>query len=113
MAMLNYSSEIVSPDRMGADLKKPTHLDRQLKLAQSLIQGWSNSEFDFTRYQDTYREKVQKLIASKVKGKKIVVPKESEPQSKAISLMDALKKSVERAQKERADSPKTRKSRTA
>lgn len=39
MAMLNYSSEIISPDRLGGDLKKPPHLDRQLKLAQSLIQG--------------------------------------------------------------------------
>lgn len=93
MAMLNYSSEINPPDKV-AHLKKPTKLDRQLKLAQALVRDWSDDDFDFAKYTDTYRDQVQKLIASKVKGHKVVLPKETEPEPVTISLMDALKKSI-------------------
>jgi DNA end-binding protein Ku len=98
MAMLNFASEITSPREMFSVSKQPAGLSRQLKLAQTLIQDWSDSDFDFSKYKDTYRQKLEKLIASKIKGKKIVIPKESEPEPATISLMDALKKSIERSQ---------------
>ena len=93
LAMLNYSEEITPPDRVGHELKKPTSMERQLKLAQTLIRDWSDDKFDFSRYEDTYQIKLRKLIASKVKGHKLVVPKKTEREPATISLMDALKKS--------------------
>lgn len=113
MAMLNYAAEIKPPAEVSHELKKPVKMDRQLKLAQALIQDWSNAEFDFSDYQDSYRDKVQKLIASKVKKDKIVVPKVIEHEPATISLMDALKKSVKQARGPKHATMKARKSHSA
>ena len=60
------------PIRFRTNSKKPAKMDRQLKLAQTLIRDWSNAEFDFAdAIKDSYREKVQRPIASKVKHNKV------------------------------------------
>lgn len=96
MAMLNYAAEIKLPADITSGIKKWKDWDKQLKLAQTLIRDQLTDDFDFSQYEDTYSEKVEKLIASKVKGKKIVVAKEEKAPA-TISLMEALKKSVEHA----------------
>src|SRR5499433_2713417 len=45
--------------------------DGELALAQQLIDGLSNSEFEPDRYADDYRQRVLDLIQSKVEGKEI------------------------------------------
>lgn len=94
MAMLNYDEEIRSPDEMRAALKRPRKINRQVQLAQALIRNWFSREFDFTDYDDTYREKVKRLIKAKVEGREIVTPGDEEPEPDVVNLMDALKKSV-------------------
>jgi DNA end-binding protein Ku len=74
-------------------LKKPKTLTKQVRLAQSLIEQWSDDNFDFSKYEDTYREKVKELINAKVKGREIEVPEEEE-EPEVLDLMDALKKSI-------------------
>lgn len=99
MAMLNYSAEIRPPESVAKRLQKPAGLSRQLKLAQSLVRDWSDENFDFSQYEDTYREDVKKLINAKVKGKEIVAPAEEEEAPKTINLMEALKKSLDQSQR--------------
>lgn len=94
MAMLNYTAEIRPPEKMAEKLKEASTSSRQVKLAESLIRDWTDDKFNFSAYQDRYRQQVQKLIDAKVKGKKIVAPKEPEEAPATISLMDALKKSL-------------------
>jgi DNA end-binding protein Ku len=114
MAMLNYAAEINSPEKMEHDFKSPKQKDRQLKLAEQLVQGMSSDDFDVSRYEDTYRDKLEKLIASKVKGHKVVVAKETKSEPATINLMDALKKSVAHSRRsQKALAARTRKSRTA
>lgn len=96
MAMLNYSAEIRSPSSVAGPQAKPTNLSRQVKLAQTLIRDWSDEKFDFAAYEDSYREKVEKLIEAKVKGEEIVTPEEEEA-PKIVNLMEALKKSLNQA----------------
>jgi len=62
-----------------------------------LVREWSDVDFDFCHYEDTYREKVQELIAEKVKGHQLVAPEEKEDEPATINLMDALKKSLKQA----------------
>ena len=93
MAMLHYEAEIRPPTSVAGSIKKPKGIAQQLKLAQTLITQWSQENFDFSSYQDTYREKVEELIESKKKGRVISPPREEKP-AKVLNLMEALKKSI-------------------
>jgi DNA end-binding protein Ku len=93
MAMLNYEAEIRPPTSVVHSLKKPSGIARNVRLAQTLIEEWSEDKFDFAKYTDPHREKVNDLINAKIRGKKIVQPEEDEA-PRILNLMDALKKSV-------------------
>ena len=107
MAMLNYHAEIRPAAKIGVGLKSRVDA-RQAKLARTLVREWSDDDFDFSRYEDTYREKVQELIAAKVKGHELVAPEEVEDEPATISLMDALKKSLKQARPAKKLSTKTK-----
>jgi len=94
MAMLNYEAEIRSPKTVARAVKKPANASRQVRLAQKLIEEWSSDDFDFSKYEDLHREKVEELIEAKVHGRDVVPPAEERP-ADVLSLMDALKKSLE------------------
>lgn len=116
MAMLNYEAEIRDPKKLAGELKKPTGLSRQLRLAQTLIEDWSEEKFDFGQYQDHYRQKMEKLIKAKVEGKDIVEAEVEEPPH-VVNLMDALKKSLEQKRgggsAKKSDSARRRKTKSA
>lgn len=114
MAMLNYSAEIrpatemkVTKAKAGKDQAK------QLKIAQSLIQQWTDNKFDFAQYKDDYKERVEKLIASKVKGRKIEAPKEEAEEPVTLNLMEALQKSLAKSGAPKKKNSTSRKSRSA
>lgn len=113
MAMLNYSAEIRPPEKIAESLKKRTSSSRETKLAQTLIRDWSDDDFDFTTYKDDYREQVEHLIEAKVKGKKVVAPKEEKEEPVTISLMDALKKSLGKSRAAKSGTTKSHKRHTA
>lgn len=116
MAMLNYDAEIRKPSEIKSEFTAARTESRKLRLAEQLIDEWHEGKFDFSKYHDRYREKVQQAIEAKRKGVKIEVPEEEEPQ--VVNLMDALKKSIARAGDKESPSRKAsanghRKSRTA
>jgi DNA end-binding protein Ku len=103
--MLNYESEIRKPAEIKSEFTKTQATPRKLRLAEELIAKWHDKEFDFSEYNDTYRQKVQKAIKAKAKGKEIAAPEEEEPE--VINLMDALQRSVGRiGAKSQARSPR-------
>jgi DNA end-binding protein Ku len=93
MAMLNFEAEIRNPATVAEEIAKPAHIARQVKLAQTLISEWSQDHFEFSKYEDKYREKVKELIDAKVAGHEVVAPPEEKP-TKVLNLMEALKRSV-------------------
>jgi DNA end-binding protein Ku len=104
MAMLNYHAEIRPAGKAASGVKSQVD-PRQAKLARTLIREWSDDDFDFSKYEDTYREKVEQLIATKAKGGDVVaVEEDDEPAT--INLMDALKKSLKQAKPARRPSVK-------
>jgi DNA end-binding protein Ku len=68
--------------------------DGELALAQQLIDGLSNAEFEPERYADEYRERVLDLVNSKVEGKEIIAAGPPVQRAQVIDLMDALKESL-------------------
>lgn len=69
---------------------------KEKEIALSLIEQLT-AEFEPTKYHDEYREKLEKLITSKI-------PKKAEQPSNVVNLMDAMEKSIAtiKEQKKRA-----------
>jgi DNA end-binding protein Ku len=68
-------------------------------MAKSLVENLSD-EFDPEKYDDTYRKELLELIKAKAKGKELPEPKEEED-GEVVDLMEALRESVERTQKQK------------
>lgn len=69
--------------------------DRELSMAEQLVSSLT-TDWDPTRYTDTYRERVLELIGRKAEGEEIVTEQPAE-RPEAGGLMDALRASVEAA----------------
>jgi DNA end-binding protein Ku len=102
MAMLNYDEEIRTPAEVLPRPKAPAGSAKQIKMAQTLIDAWYSEDFDFASYDDHYRERVEKLIDAKKKGRQIAEPEEDDDEPEVINLMEALKRSVQGAKSGRS-----------
>jgi DNA end-binding protein Ku len=69
-------------------------------MAKLLINSM-DTPFTPADYKDEYQIKLRQLIETKIAGRDIIAA-EPEPQGKVIDLMEALKASVEKAQKKQA-----------
>jgi DNA end-binding protein Ku len=102
MVMLNYDEELKTPSEVLPRPKPSTGSAKQIKLAQTLIDAWYSEDFSFASYDDNYRERLEKLIEAKKKGREIVEPEDQEEEPEVINLMEALKQSVENAKSRRS-----------
>jgi DNA end-binding protein Ku len=68
--------------------------DLQLEIAQQLIQFMS-TDWDHSRYRDTYQERVDALIERKARGDEVVTERVPEPADKVTGLLEALRRSIE------------------
>ena len=96
MAMLNYGAEVRKPEDFKGEFTLRKTTPSKLRLAEELVAEGQEGKFDFKSYHDHYRQKVKRAIEAKQKGQEIVAPEEEEPE--VINLMDALRRSVARAE---------------
>jgi DNA end-binding protein Ku len=85
-----FTSEVRADEEYRADTKMVT--PKELDLAQTLIHSLT-APFEPEKYHDTYREKLESMIANKVEGKplaKVEQPKQAE----VVDIADALRKSL-------------------
>ncbi len=80
---------------------KPQVSEQEMNMAKVLINSMDNP-FDPSKYKDEYQVKLRELIETKISGKEVVAA-ESVNTGKVIDLMEALKASVEKAQKDKKD----------
>jgi DNA end-binding protein Ku len=73
-----------------------TFKGRELDTAKLLVDSMS-SRWDPANYRDTYRERVEELIAAKRKGEVVVTERAGSDRGKVVDLMEALRASVEAA----------------
>jgi DNA end-binding protein Ku len=76
--------------------------DRERAAARSLVESLT-SDWDPSRYEDTYREKVLELVARKAEGERIVIEEEEAPKASVTDLMAVLEASVAEAKQKRVD----------
>jgi DNA end-binding protein Ku len=100
METMLYADEVVSTDSLEGLPDDVEVTDRELKMAQQLIDSLAD-EFRPERYRDDYRERVLKMIERKAEGQEIVAAEEEEEQPPVVDLMAALEASLAAAKTRR------------
>ena len=91
-----YADEI---KELQKHYNKPEVAEPELNMAKMLINSM-DTPFDPSKYKDEYQSKLRELIESKISGKEVVAAETQQP-GKIIDLMEALKASVEKANREK------------
>jgi DNA end-binding protein Ku len=100
LSTMRFADEVVpmSEVKNGSSGKDASPSSREVNMASQIIDSLS-AEWDPSRYHDTYREEVLKLLKKKAAGKEIVVDEPQEEQGQVLDLMAALEASLEQAKK--------------
>ena len=70
--------------------------DKEIKLAEMLIDELTEAAFDPLRYKDEYRERLMDRIAEKSKGKTIIAEARGDDRpAEVVDIMEALRRSLE------------------
>ena len=102
MSTMNFADEVVPQDDLeGLPGKAANVSDRELKMARSLIESLT-TDFDPSKYEDTYREKVLELIEQKAAGQEVVVQPAAKAATPVVDLMAALEASLAAAKEGKA-----------
>lgn len=96
---MRYPDEIVSREDLG-ELPSASDLPKkEIDVAESLIEAL-DGPFEPSKYKDEMRERLEKLIEAKSRGQDVVLAQSEEKGGPpVVDLMDALKKSLDRARK--------------
>ncbi len=89
-----YADEV--RDFSAVDLERAPVEEKEVKLAEMLINELTEKEFNPLQYKDEYRERLMDRIRAKAQGKTIVAEeKEEEKAGEVIDIMEALRRSLE------------------
>ncbi len=94
MTVLQRQQELKSANDFEQEVDNPEVTEQELMLTKQLVTGLTQKDWDFGNYQDTYQQRLSQLIETKIEGKELIKPPETEAPN-IINLMDALKASIE------------------
>src|SRR5947208_5139468 len=95
MHTLHHAAEIRSIEQVEELSAVPAKVKpEEMKLARQVIQTFEQP-LNLSDYQDEYRDGLQKIIDAKIAGEEIVSSAAPNAPPKGVSLMDALKKSLD------------------
>jgi DNA end-binding protein Ku len=92
---MRYQEELRKPMEYFSDIKNVKVDEDSLELAETLIKK-RTAKFDPSKFTDGYEAALKELVEAKIKH--LPIPKDepvAAPRGKVISLMDALRKSVQ------------------
>jgi DNA end-binding protein Ku len=96
MYTLHHAAEIRTIDAIDELRTLPAEVKPdEVKLAKQVI-GTFDGDLDLSSFRDEYHEGLRAIIDAKVAGQEVVAP-EVEPPVNVVSLMDALRKSLDAA----------------
>lgn len=98
LTTLRYAYDVVDPQDFEAFHKLSEPQKAELDLAVKIVTDLSG-EFDIGEFEDTYQKRVQKLVAQKIKGEKIIV--EKPPEEAARGLMVALRDTLKQLEEQK------------
>jgi len=98
---MHFADEITSSKKLDLPEQDAKVDKRELKVAEQLVQALS-SDFDPSKYKDTYREALLELIDQKLKGGTVKAPAGAKvAATKVVDIMDKLRESIKEAEKQR------------
>jgi DNA end-binding protein Ku len=68
-------------------------VEKELRLAAMLVENLA-APFEPEKYHDTYREKIEALIAAKIAGQQTVESPQRDRQAPVVNIMEALERSL-------------------
>jgi DNA end-binding protein Ku len=95
--VMRYDDELRNPAEYFAEIKPVTVDEDSLSLAKELIKRKS-AKFDPEKFKDGYEVALRELVEAKVKNAPVPRQEPAPQTSKVVNLMDALRKSVQRAE---------------
>jgi DNA end-binding protein Ku len=105
LSTMNYADEVVPASQLDG-VPGPDELaevsDRELTMAEALVESLTVDDFEPEKFRDTYRDEVMALIDAKAAGKTVSAPAAAEPSARVVDLMAALEASVAAAKERRA-----------
>jgi DNA end-binding protein Ku len=106
LSTMRFSDEVASPSDIvelpsGKDGASP----KEVKMASQIIDSLA-TDWDPSRYHDTYTERVKEYIDQKAKGETITPADAPEKPAKVVDLMAALEASLASARKDRKPATK-------
>ena len=104
LEVMRYPYELRTSEALelpGDDLAALGVTDAESALAAQLV-ATIETDWDPTRYKDTYHDDLLALITRKAEGETIVAPEPAAPTAEVVDIMDLLKRSVEEARKAKA-----------
>lgn len=93
MVSVNYSDEVTLPSVHDSEVTAEGS-SAEVKMMKTLLGTIKEKRFQIGEYHDLYAERLQTLVAAKVKGQKVVTAPHAEERPPVINLMDALKQSL-------------------
>jgi DNA end-binding protein Ku len=106
LEQLHFADEIDEPKGILPD-KLPSVAKKELDMALTLIEGFAG-EWEPERYEDTYTNALREVVKAKRRGKDVHELREPEEEAAPPDLMEALRLSIEQAQKSRKPARKKR-----
>lgn len=101
-----YADEVRDFDAI--DLEDAPIREKEVKLAEMLINELSEKKFDPLRFKDEYRTRLLSRIRAKSQGKAIVAEERDEEKgAEVIDIMEALRRSLEGGAKSKSSSRRT------
>lgn len=86
-----FASEVKAEEEYGADVSALA--GRELDLAQTLIHSLA-APFEPGKYRDTYRERLESIIAKKVQGEPVTSAAAVQRPAEVVDIADALRRSL-------------------
>jgi DNA end-binding protein Ku len=100
METMNWPDEIREPNFEQLKPKPRVSAD-ELKMARLLIDQLTD-EFDPSRFEDSYRARLEEAIEAKINGDEITVTEIEAPTAQVTDLLEALKASVDQTRAKRS-----------
>jgi DNA end-binding protein Ku len=86
-----YESEVRADEEYRTDVSAVA--EKELKLAETLIHSLAGP-FEPANYRDSYRERLESMLAEKVKGQPPAAPVAVPKQAEVVDIADALRRSL-------------------
>ena len=91
-----YSTEVRSDEEFRTDTSVLS--DKEIQLADTLVRSLAG-EFEPEKYHDSYKQKLEELIASKVAGQTVAPATQLKRPAPVVDIMEALKASLSNLRK--------------